>query len=84
VVKFLSLQGNRFKVIHAELSEVHGEAAVRLATVKRGCSCFKDGNFSPDDEFGSGRPRDDIGEDISQSVNKEPSLLQGFSQKGLY
>jgi hypothetical protein len=35
VAKFLFLQGNRFKVIYAELSEVHEEAAVRLATVKR-------------------------------------------------
>jgi transposase len=84
VVKFLFLQGKRFKVIHAELSEVHEEAAVSLATVKRWCRCFKDGNFSLDDEFRSGRRRDDIGEAISQFVDKEPSLLYGFSQRGQY
>jgi hypothetical protein len=83
-VKCLFLQGKRSKVIDAELSEVHGEAAVRLATVKRWCWCFKDGNFSLDDEFKSGRRRDDIGKAISQFVNKEPSLLHEFSQRGLY
>jgi transposase len=83
-VKFLFLQGKRSKVIHVELSEVHGEAAVSLATVKRWYWRFKDGNFSVDDEFRSGRPRDDIGEAISQFVNKEPSLLHEFSQRGLY
>jgi hypothetical protein len=84
VVKFLFLQGKRSKVIHAKLSEVHGEASVRLAMVKRWCWRFKDGNFSVDDEFRSGRPQDDIEEAISQFVNKEPSLLQGFSQRGPY
>jgi hypothetical protein len=83
-VKCLFLQGKRSKVIHAELSEVHEEAAVGLATVKRWCWGFKDGNFSLDDEFRSGRPRDDIGEAISQFLNKEPSLLHGFSHRGLY
>jgi hypothetical protein len=84
VVTFLFLQGNRSKVRYAEFSEVHGEAAVGLATVKHWCWRFKDGNFSLDDEFRSGRPRDVIGEAISQFVNKEPSLLHGFSQRGLY
>jgi hypothetical protein len=83
VVKFLFLQRKRSKVIHAELSEVHEEAAVSLAMVKRWCWPFKDGNLSLDDEFRSGRPPDDIGEDMSQFVNKEPSLLHGFSEKGL-
>jgi hypothetical protein len=84
VVKFLFLQGKRSKVIHAEFSEVYGEAAVRRATVKRWCWRFKDGNFSLDDEFRSGQPCDDIGEAMSQFVNKGPSLLHGFSQRGLY
>jgi transposase len=84
VVKFLFLQGKRSQVIHAELSEVHGEAAVSLATVKRWCWRFKEGNFSLDDEFRSGRPRDDIREAISQFVNKKRSLLQRFSQRSLY
>jgi transposase len=51
-VKFLFLQGKRSKVIHAELSEVRGEAAVSLATVKRWCWRFKDGNLSLDDDLG--------------------------------
>jgi hypothetical protein len=84
VVKFLFLPGKRSKVIHAKLSEVHGEAAASLATVKRWYWGFKDGKFSLDDEFRSVRPRDDIGEARSQFVNKEPSLLHEISQRGLY
>jgi hypothetical protein len=84
VVKFLFLQGKRSKVIHAELSEVHREAAVSLVTVKRWFWRLKDGNFSLDDEFRSGRPRDDIGEAMSQFANKKPSFLHGLSQRGLY
>jgi hypothetical protein len=76
VVKFLFLQGKMSKAIYGELSEVHEEAAVRLATVKRSCWCFKDGNFSVDDEFRSRRQRNDIGEAISQFLSKEPSLLR--------
>jgi hypothetical protein len=83
VVKFLFLQGKRSKLIHAKLSEVHEEAAARLATVKRWSWRFKDGNFSVDDEFRSGRRHDDIGPAISQFVNKEPSILHEFSQRGL-
>jgi hypothetical protein len=67
-----------------ELSGVLGEAAVSLTRIKRWCRRFKDGNFSLDDEFRSGQPRDDIGETRSQFRNKESSLLHGFSQRGLY
>jgi hypothetical protein len=54
VVKFPFRQGKRSKAIDAELSEVHAEAAVSLATVSRWCWRFKDGNFLLDDEFRSG------------------------------
>jgi transposase len=73
-MKFVFLQGKRSQAIHKELSGVLGEAAVRLTTVKRWCRRFKDGNFSLDDEFRSGRPPSDIMEAISQFLNKEPFL----------
>jgi hypothetical protein len=48
---FLFVQGKRSKVIHGKLSGVLGEAAVSLATVKRWCPRFKNGNFGLDDEL---------------------------------
>jgi hypothetical protein len=74
VVKFLFMRGKRLKAIHGELSGVLREAAVSLTTIKRWCRRFKDGNFSLDDEFRSGRPRRDIGAAISQFLSKEPFL----------
>jgi hypothetical protein len=68
------LQGKRSKAIHGDLSGVLEEAAVSLATPRRWCRGFKDGNFSLDDEFRSGRPCTDIGEAISQFFRKEPFL----------
>jgi transposase len=74
-MKFLFLQETRSKAIHGKLSEVLEEAAVSLATVKRWRQRVKDGNLSHDDEFGSGRPRSDIGEAISQFLSREPFLF---------
>jgi hypothetical protein len=74
VIKFFFLQGRRSKAIHGELSQVLEEAAVSLATVKRWCRGFKEGDFSLDDDSRSGRRRSDFGEAISQSLDKEPFL----------
>jgi hypothetical protein len=71
VMKFLYMQGKRSKAIHGKLSGVLGEAALRLTTIKRWCRLFKDGNFSLDDEFRSGRPGSDIGAARSQLLSKE-------------
>jgi transposase len=73
-MKFLFLQGKKSKAIHGELTGVLGEAAISLATVKRWCRGFKEGNFSRDHKFRSGRPCSDIGEAISQFFSKEPFL----------
>jgi hypothetical protein len=73
-MKLLFMQGKRCKTIHGELSGVLGEASVSLATVKRWCRRFKDGNFSFADEFRSGRPRTDIGEVMSQFLKRWPFL----------
>jgi hypothetical protein len=74
VMKFLFLQGKKSKVIYGKPSGVLGEAAVSLATVKRWCRRFKDGNFSLGDEFKSRRPCIDIGEVISQFLSKQPFI----------
>jgi hypothetical protein len=60
--------------MHGKLSGVLEEAVVTLATVRRWYRGFKDGNFSFDDEFRSGRPPNDFGEGISQFLSKEPFL----------
>jgi hypothetical protein len=44
---------------------------------------FKDGNFSLDDEFRSGRSRTDIGAAISQFLRKEPFVFVGVLAKRL-
>jgi transposase len=74
VVTFLCLQGRRSKTIQEELNGVLGEAAVSLVTIRRWCGRLKGGNFSPNDEFTSGRPRNDIGEARFQFRSKEPFL----------
>jgi hypothetical protein len=83
VMKFLFMQGKRSKAIHGELRRVLEEAAVSLTTIKRWCRRFKDGNFSLDDEFRSGRPGNDIGAAISQFLSKEPFLSASVLAKRL-
>jgi hypothetical protein len=56
---------------------------VCLITVKRECRGFKDGNFSPDDDFRCGRLVTDIEEAISQLLSKEPFLSAGVLAKRL-
>jgi hypothetical protein len=80
---FLFMQGKRSKAIHGELSGVLGEAAVSLTTIKRWCRRFKDGNFSLDGEFRSGRWRRDIGAAISQFLSKELFLSARVLVKSL-
>jgi hypothetical protein len=82
-MKFLFMQGKRSKAIHGELSGVLGEAAVSLTTIKRWCLRVKDGSFSRDDEFRSGRPRSDIGAVISQFLSKDPFLSARVPAKRL-
>jgi hypothetical protein len=65
VMKFLFLQGKRYKAIHEALTGALGEAAVSLAAVKRWCWRFTQGNFSLDHESRPGRLLSDIGEAIS-------------------
>ena len=83
VIKFFFLQGRRSKAIHGELSRVLGEAAVSLATVKRWCRRLTEGDSSLDDEFRSGRPRSDLGEAVSQFLDKEPFLSARILAKRL-
>jgi hypothetical protein len=47
-MKFFFLGGKRYKAIHTELKAVPGEEVVSLATVKRWCQRFKQGDFSLD------------------------------------
>jgi hypothetical protein len=74
VTQFFFLQGKKSIARHGELSGVLEEPAVSLATVRRWCRGFKDGNFSLDGEFRSGRPQNDIGKGISQFLSKQPFL----------
>jgi hypothetical protein len=81
--KFLFLQGKRSIVIYGELRGVLGEAAVRLATVKRWCRRFKDGNFSLGDEFEAHPPLRDIGEVTPQFLSKKPFMSARILPKRL-
>jgi transposase len=83
VIKFFFLQGRRSKAIHGELSRVLEEAAVSLATVKRWCWGFKEGDFSLDDKSRSGRRRSDFGEAVSQFLDKRPFLSARILAKRL-
>jgi hypothetical protein len=47
VMKFLFLQEKMSKAIQGQVRGVVEEAAVSLATIKRECQRFKDGNVSP-------------------------------------
>jgi hypothetical protein len=74
VMRFFFLQGKKSKAIHGELPAVLGEAAMSLATFKRWCRRFKQGNFSFDDESRPGRPLSDIGEAVSSFLRKKRFL----------
>jgi hypothetical protein len=50
MIKFLFLQGKRYKAIQRELTALLTEEAVRIETVKRWCQHFKDGDFSVVDD----------------------------------
>jgi hypothetical protein len=82
VMTFLFLQGKKSKAICDEFHRVLREAAVSLARVKHRYRRFKDGSFSVDDEFRSGRPRHDIRKATSQFLSQESSLSAGgFAKK---
>jgi hypothetical protein len=83
VTEFFFLQGKRYKTIPGGLSGVLEEAAVSIATVRHWCRGFKDGTFSLDDEFGVARPRNDIGEAISQFLSRDPFLSSRVLEKRL-
>jgi hypothetical protein len=83
-MKFLFMQGKRSKAIHGELSAVLGEAAVRLTAIKRWYRRFKDGNFSLDDEFRSGRRRSDSGAAISRFLSATDRANQVVDARTLF
>jgi transposase len=74
VMKFLFLQGKRYKAIHTEIDAVLHEQAVSLATVERWCQRFKQGDFDVSDETREGRPLLGLRETISQFLKDEPFL----------
>jgi hypothetical protein len=83
VMKFFFLGGKRYKAIHTELKAVLGEEVVSLATVKRWCQRFQQGDFSLDDEFRAVRPISDLKDVISQFLSGEPYLCARLLAKRL-
>jgi hypothetical protein len=83
VIKFLFLQGKRYKAIHHELAAVLAEEAVSGETVKRWCRRFKNGDFAIEDHERSGRPRSDLAEAITRFLQDEPFLSARLLAKRL-
>jgi hypothetical protein len=56
VIKFLFMDGKKYKAIHAELSRILKGHAVSVDVCKYWCRKFKAGDFSMDDRVRPGRP----------------------------
>jgi transposase len=74
VMKFLFLQGSRYKAIYTEIDAVLHEQVFSLATLKRWFQRFKQCDFDVSDEIRQGRPLLDLRETISQFLKDEPFL----------
>jgi ABC-type uncharacterized transport system YnjBCD ATPase subunit len=74
VMKFSLLAREKIQSDTWELIRVIGEAAVSFSTLRRWCRGFKQGHFSLDGELGPGGSLVDIGEAVSQFLQKDPFI----------
>jgi hypothetical protein len=74
VMKFVFMDGRKYKAIHIELSRVLKGHAVSVNVCKYWCRKFKAGDFSMDDRVRSGRPPIDLSGAIMSLLSDEPFL----------
>jgi hypothetical protein len=74
VMKFLFLDGRKYKAIHTELSRVLKGHAVSADVCKYWCREFKAGNFSMDDRVRPGRLPIELSGAILSLLSDEPLL----------
>jgi hypothetical protein len=73
-MKFLFMDGRKYKVIHTELSRVLKGHAVSVDICKYRCRKFKAGDFSMDDRVRPGRPPIEPSGTIMSLLSDEPFL----------
>jgi hypothetical protein len=73
-MKFLFMDGRKYKAIHTELSRVLKGHTVWVDVCKYWCRKFKAGDFSMDDPLRSGRPPIELSGAIMSLLSEEPFL----------
>jgi hypothetical protein len=73
-MKFLFMEGRKYKAIHTELSRILKGHAVSVDIWKYWCQKFKAGDFSMDDQVRPGRPPIEISGAIMSLLSDEPFL----------
>lgn len=68
VVKFLFLEGNDAKTIHARMSRVYGDTSPAYSTVAKWVALFRMGRISVQDDARSGRPADAVTPDSISAI----------------
>jgi hypothetical protein len=79
-MKFLRMDGRKYKAIHTELSRVLMRHAVSVDVCKYWCRKFKAGDFLMDDRVRPGRPPRELSGAIMNLLSQEPFHRLGFSQ----
>jgi hypothetical protein len=74
VMKFLFMEGRKYKAIHTELSRVLKGHAVSVDVSKYECGKFKAGDFSMDDRVRPGRPPIELSGAIMSLLIDKPFL----------
>jgi hypothetical protein len=74
VMKFLFMDGRKYKTIHTELSRVLKRHAVSVDVCKYWCRKFKAGGFSMDDRVRPERPPIELASAIMSLLSDEPFL----------
>jgi hypothetical protein len=79
VMKFLFMEGRKYKAIHTELSRVLEGHVVSVDVCKYWCRKFKAGDFSMDDRVRPGSPPIELSDAIMSLLSGEPLFRLGFS-----
>jgi hypothetical protein len=74
MLKFLLLDGRKYKLIHTELSRVLKEHAASVDIYKYWCRKFKAGDFSMDDQVRAGSPPIELSGAVMSLLSDEPFL----------
>jgi hypothetical protein len=74
MMKFLFMDGRKYKTIHTELSQVLTGQAVSADVCKYWCRQFKAGDFSMDDRVRPGRPLIELSVATMNLLSDEPFL----------